>query len=155
CRFMPWPTRGCVTREPARHPAGSCRRRPEGACHVSRVALAPASRHVGASSRAWRKFRRHRLAVVAAVLLALLALLAILAPVLAPHDPYDLAIGPDGQIAFTAPPGGVFLLGTDAIGRDVLSRLIYGGRVSLTIGLVAALVAISVGGALGVSAGHF
>lgn len=119
------------------------------------VVVAPAPTRERNGGRAWRRFRRHRLAVVAAFVLAALAVVAVLAPFIAPHDPYDLAIGPGGQIAFTAPPSATFPLGTDAIGRDVLSRLIYGGRVSLTIGLVAALVAITVGGALGVTAGHF
>lgn len=123
---------------------------------MSDVALgAPSRPHAAGGGRAWRQFRRHRLAVVSAGVLAVLAALALLAPVIAPYDPYDLAIGPDGRIAFAAPPSGSFLLGTDSVGRDVLSRLIYGGRVSLTIGLVAALVAITVGSVAGVVAGHF
>jgi peptide/nickel transport system permease protein len=93
--------------------------------------------------------------VVSAAVLALLLLAAIFAPWLAPHDPYDLAIGPAGEIAFAAPPDATFPLGTDAVGRDVASRLIYGGRVSITIGLIAALVAISFGSLLGVVAGWF
>lgn len=108
-----------------------------------------------AGGRAWRRFRRHRLAVAGAVVLAALALAAVLAPWLAPYDPYDLAIGPGGELAFAAPPSRAFLLGTDSVGRDVLSRLIYAGRVSLTIGVVAAAVAITVGSALGLVAGHY
>jgi len=119
------------------------------------VATSRAAARAPGGPRAWRQFRRHRLAVVAAVVLSMLALAAVLAPVLAPYDPYDLAIGPDGQIAFAAPPSAAFPLGTDSVGRDVLSRLLYGGRVSLTIGLVAALVAISAGSVLGAIAGHF
>ena len=107
------------------------------------------------SRRAWRAFRRHRLAVVSAGVVALLFLTAVFAPWLAPHDPYDLAIGPNGEIAFAAPPSATFPLGTDSVGRDVLSRLIFGGRVSITIGLVAALVAITVGSLLGAVAGWF
>jgi len=107
------------------------------------------------SRRAWKAFRRHRLAVAAAGVVALLFLGALLAPWLAPYDPFDLATGPGGQIAFTSPPSTSFLLGTDSVGRDVLSRLIYGGRVSITIGLVSALVAITVGSVLGATAGHF
>jgi peptide/nickel transport system permease protein len=107
------------------------------------------------AGRAWRAFRRHRLAVVSGVVLALLLIAAIFATWLAPHDPYDLAIGPNGEIAFAAPPDATFPLGTDAVGRDVASRLIYGGRVSITIGLIAALVAISFGSLLGVVAGWF
>ncbi len=107
------------------------------------------------AGRAWQVFRRHRLAVVSGVVLALLLVAAVAAPWLAPHDPYDLAIGPGGEIAFAAPPDATFPLGTDAVGRDVASRLIYGGRVSITIGLIAALVAISFGSLLGVVAGWF
>ncbi len=107
------------------------------------------------SRRAWKAFRRHRLAVAGAIFVVAVLLVAILAPWLAPYDPYDLATGPNGQIAFTAPPSRTFLLGTDSVGRDVLSRLIYGGRVSITIGLVSALIAISVGSVLGAVAGHF
>lgn len=106
-------------------------------------------------SSALRRFARHRLALVAAVVLALLALSAGLAPVVAPYDPFDLATSANGRIAFAAPPSAEFRLGTDSVGRDVLSRLLYGGRVSLTIGLVAALVAISVGSVMGAAAGHF
>jgi peptide/nickel transport system permease protein len=105
--------------------------------------------------RALRSFSRHRLAVVSAGVLLLAAAAAALAPLIAPYDPYDLAIGAGGEIAFAAPPSDAFLLGTDAIGRDVLSRLIFGGRVSLTIGFVAALVAITVGSVLGLVAGWF
>jgi len=107
------------------------------------------------AGRAWRAFRRHRLAVISGVVLALLLIGAVFAPLLAPHDPYDLAVGPNGEIAFAAPPDATFPLGTDAVGRDVASRLIFGGRVSITIGLIAALVAISFGSLLGVVAGWF
>ena len=119
------------------------------------TAAAVPSVTAGPGPRAWRRFRRHRLAVTGAAVLALMALAAVLAPWLAPHDPYDLAVGPSGEIAFAAPPSLAFPLGTDSVGRDVLSRLLYGGRVSLTIGLVAALVAISVGSLLGVVAGYY
>ena len=105
--------------------------------------------------RAWKRFRRHRLAVAGAAVLALLAAAAVLAPTLAPYDPYDLAVGPNGELAFAAPPSAAFPLGTDSVGRDGMSRLIYAGRVSLTIGIVAALVAITVGSVLGVVAGHY
>jgi peptide/nickel transport system permease protein len=114
-----------------------------------------AAAQVRPTRRAWKAFRRHRLAVAGAVFVVLVLLVAALAPWLAPHDPYELATGPNGEIAFTAPPSRVFPLGTDSVGRDVLSRLIFGGRVSITIGLVSALIAISVGSALGAVAGHF
>ena len=118
------------------------------------TAVPRASRSERPGRRAWRAFRRHRLALVSAMLVLLLLLSALFAPWLAPHDPYDLAMGPNGEIAFTAPPSDVFPLGTDSVGRDVLSRLIFGGRVSITIGLVSALVAITVGSLLGAAAGY-
>jgi peptide/nickel transport system permease protein len=104
-------------------------------------------------SRALRAFAAHRLALLSAGVLALLVLAAVLAPLLAPHDPYDLAVGPTGGIAFEAPPSREFPLGTDSVGRDVLSRLIYGGRISLLIGLISAGISVVVGSSLGVLAG--
>ncbi len=87
--------------------------------------------------------------------LILMVLVAIFAPVLAPHDPYAQNLA-----ARMRPP--VFLggdwtnpLGTDSLGRDYLSRLIYGARVSLMIGIVAALISGLIGTAMGVAAGYF
>lgn len=107
----------------------------------------------GPNVRALSAFASHRLAVVSAVLLVALVVTAVLAPWLAPYDPYDLAIGASGSIAFGEPPGPEHRLGTDAIGRDVLSRLIYGGRISLSIGLISASISILLGSLLGVIAG--
>src|SRR5690606_3551001 len=129
-----------------RQPAGGHalrRRRPQGPVLVSTATVAsdPRGGRTAASPgrRAWKRFRRHRLAVAGAAVLALLAAAAVLAPTLAPYDPYDLAVGPNGELTFAAPPSASFPLGTDSVGRDVMSRLIYAGRVSLTIGIVAAL----------------
>jgi len=85
----------------------------------------------------------------------LLVLIAILAPVLAPHDPYAQSL-----MNRMVPPvfmGGTWEhpLGTDHLGRDYLSRLIYGARVSLLIGAVAALISGVIGTAMGVAAGYF
>ncbi|MBD8891724.1 ABC transporter permease [Roseibium litorale] len=85
----------------------------------------------------------------------LLALVALFAPLLAPHDPYA-----QNLLARMKPPvflGGTweYPLGTDHLGRDYLSRLIYGARVSLMIGAIAALISGFIGTALGVSAGYF
>ncbi len=90
-----------------------------------------------------------------AILLALI-LVAVLAPLLAPHDPYAQTLAKR-----LLPPvwqqGGSWehLLGTDQVGRDYLSRLIYGARVSLTIGFGAALIGMLIGVTLGVAAGYF
>lgn len=105
-------------------------------------------------SRALRQFVSHRAALASAAVLVLLGFTAVFAPWLAPYDPYDLAMTDTGMLEFEAPPSPTFLLGTDAIGRDVFSRLIFGGRISLTIGLVSASISILVGSILGVLAGY-
>ncbi|MGD9864564.1 MAG: ABC transporter permease [Pseudodonghicola sp.] len=102
-----------------------------------------------------RRVFGHQGLLIGGAVLALLALVAIFAPLLAPHDPYAQSL-----MARMQPP--VFLggswdhpLGTDHLGRDYLSRLIYGARVSLLIGLVAATISGVIGTAMGVSAGYF
>ncbi len=101
-----------------------------------------------------RVFGHHGL-IFGGIVFGLLVLVALFAPLLAPHDPYAQSL-----MARMQPP--VFLdgswehpLGTDHLGRDYLSRLIYGARVSLLIGLVAALISGTIGTILGVCAGYF
>ncbi len=92
-----------------------------------------AAAHESYWAAAWRRLRRHRLAMLGLGIIGAIVLLAIFAPVVSPQDP--LAI----DYAHTAAPPGVggHLLGTDAVGRDILSRLIYGTRISLQVGIVA------------------
>ena len=97
----------------------------------------------------WRRFRRHRLANVSLVLLILIGGAALFAPVLAPYGPEAIA-GP-----FAAPPSAEFLLGTDQIGRDMLSRLLYAARISLLVGILATVISTAIGTALGLAAGYF
>jgi peptide/nickel transport system permease protein len=78
-----------------------------------------------------------------------LALLALLAPVIAPYDP-EAIVG-----SFSAAPSAENLLGTDQIGRDVLSRLLYGMRVSILVGIVTTLISTAIGVILGLIAGYF
>ena len=87
---------------------------------------------------------------VATICLGLIILVSILAPLLAPHDPVLLA--PSQRLK---PASAQFLLGTDAYGRDLLSRVIYGGRISLLIGLGAAVFSIGVGLVIGLISGFF
>jgi peptide/nickel transport system permease protein len=89
-------------------------------------------------------------ALVGGTILLLFALVAVLAPVLPLADPEAVSI-----MDTLAPPSTAHLLGTDDIGRDVLSRLVYAGRVSLSIGLGVAVVSATVGTALGALAGYF
>ena len=97
----------------------------------------------------WRRFCRHRLALASLAVLVLLCGSAVLAPVIAPYDP-EAIVGP-----FGAPPGDEFLLGTDQIGRDMLSRLLYAARTSLFAGVLATLIATALGVFLGLLAGYF
>ncbi|MBW7882059.1 MAG: ABC transporter permease [Caldilineaceae bacterium] len=113
--------------------------------------LAQAERTVdSARARAWRRFRRNPLAVFGMVVLTLLTLSAIFAPVLAPYDPN--AVNPYEALQ---PPGVVHWLGTDDLGRDVLSRLLFAGRVSLLVGVGSALFAVLIGTLLGAVAGYY
>ena len=98
----------------------------------------------------WSRFRRNRLAVAALAFLAAIHLVAVTADVLAPYDPAALDL-----LNQFASPSMANLLGTDESGRDVLSRLIVGARVSLTVGLLAMLVAIVLGSAVGALAGFY
>ena len=99
---------------------------------------------------AMRRFRRHRLALGGAVFIALLIVVAVFATWIAPYDPNTVNV-----MAFREPPSAEHWLGTDSAGRDVLSRLIHGARVSLTVGIAAALSAAGLGTLLGLVAGVF
>ncbi|MCD0504905.1 ABC transporter permease [Bordetella petrii] len=93
--------------------------------------------------------RKNRLSWVGLGLLLLIVLAAVLAPWLAPHDPLQQNI-----VSRLEPPSAEFWLGTDSYGRDVLSRLLYGARVSLLVGFVAILIAMCIGATLGIVAGY-
>lgn len=100
---------------------------------------------------AWRAFLRNRLAVVGLGVILVLSLVAVLTPFLAPFDP---AAQGDLLTLRYQPPGGDHLLGTDRLARDVLSRLLYGARISLSIGFVAVGIAVTIGTLLGAAAGY-
>jgi peptide/nickel transport system permease protein len=101
-------------------------------------------------TQVWRRFRRNPLAIFGIITLALLALSAIFAPWLAPYDPN--AVNPYDALQ---PPTAAHWLGTDDLGRDVLSRLLFAGRVSLLVGLSTALAAVVVGALMGAVAGFY
>lgn len=100
--------------------------------------------------RAMRRFFRHRLAVGALVVLAFLVGMALFAPLLAPYDPNRADL-----LAMDAPPGRAHWLGTDGVGRDTLSRLIFGSRVSLAVGLIAVTISTLIGTLLGTISGYY
>lgn len=99
---------------------------------------------------AWRRFRHHRVALAGLLILGALALASILAPYLTPY-------GIDQQDLFDqlAPPNSRHLLGTDNLGQDVYTRLLYGGRMSLAIGILSALISTSIGVMVGAVAGFY
>lgn len=98
----------------------------------------------------WRRFRKNRLAVVGLVIVAVLVLTAIFAPLIAPSNPdaqdYALTLRPPGE-------GG--LMGTDSLGGDVFSRVVYGARISLESSLISVGIAILVGVPVGLMSGYF
>ena len=97
-----------------------------------------------------KRLKKNRLAVCGLVIISIMALLAVFAPLIAPY-PYELT---DVKNAF-AGPSSQHLFGTDELGRDILSRIIYGGRYSLRIGILAVAGAATVGIALGSAAGFY
>jgi peptide/nickel transport system permease protein len=97
---------------------------------------------------AWRRVRRNRLAVIGLVVVAVIVTAAVLAPWLAPQDPAKQSL-----FEKRARPGGKYLLGADEFGRDILSRVIYGARVALVVGLVSVGIALGLGLVLGSLAG--
>jgi len=97
----------------------------------------------------WVAFSKNKLSWVGVALLSGIVLVAVLAPWIAPYDPLEQNI-----VARLEPPSTEFWLGTDSYGRDVLSRLIYGARISLFVGFVAIVIAMLVGTTIGVIAGY-
>lgn len=97
----------------------------------------------------WKQFRRNKLAVFGLILAVVLVLVAIFANVLAPYDPNAISVD---RLAM---PSAQHLCGTDNLGRDLFSRILYGARVSLLISLMALVIGIVLGILLGASAGYF
>jgi peptide/nickel transport system permease protein len=98
----------------------------------------------------WKRFRRNKGAVVGLVILAIVLATAILAPLLFATSPWEMAGAP-----FQRPFDPEFPLGTDTLGRDILSGIVHGARVSLLIGFIATLVAVLIGVVLGALAGYY
>jgi dipeptide transport system permease protein len=127
---------------------------------MSAVLVTEEAGHAGAPPSSfkdfWRHFAANKGALAGLIYFALIVLAALLAPLLAPHSPIeqyrDALLTPP---AWHADGSTRFLLGTDDIGRDILSRLLYGARLSLMIGLVAVVLAMLPGIALGLSAAFF
>ena len=98
----------------------------------------------------WRRLRRNKLAMVGMILVLILIVAAVFAKQLAPYDPAQQDLAHSLEM-----PSRAHLLGTDDYGRDILSRIIYGGRISLLVAILAIAFSLVMGGILGVSAGYF
>lgn len=99
---------------------------------------------------AWNKLKRNKIAIIGILMLILFICLSLLAPFIAPYgyDEIDL-------MNMESPPSKIHLMGTDDLGRDILSRLLYGGRVSITVGFLASFSQIVVGTIIGSISGYF
>jgi peptide/nickel transport system permease protein len=103
-----------------------------------------------------RRFLRHRLAVFSLLVLVTIVVLAIIAPLIAPFSPTEIAVGNDFLAPGTPAADGVRVhwLGTDQIGRDYLSRLLYAARISLTVAVTAQICAVTIGSLVGAISGY-
>ncbi len=97
-----------------------------------------------------RKFKKNKVAKVGLVIFIIMVLSALLAPVLTPYDPYEMDFSIINQ-----PPSKEHLLGTDEVGRDYLTRILYGGKVSMKVGLFAVVIEIIIGALVGGIAGYY
>ncbi|MBE9546049.1 MAG: ABC transporter permease [Proteobacteria bacterium] len=98
----------------------------------------------------WRRFSRNKMALAGSIVVILLFVISLLAPWISPYDPGEINL----QMVL-ASPSGKHLLGTDQLGRDVLSRMIWGSRISLKVGFVATGIAIVIGTILGAVSGYY
>src|SRR5215831_4949534 len=99
--------------------------------------------------------RRKPLGAASALILCGLVVVAILAPVLAPYDPYKFNLNERGLPIRLQPPNAKFLFGTDPLGRDVLSRIVYGSRVSLIVGFASVAIGTLLGTLIGLISGYW
>lgn len=110
----------------------------------------PPRRDRSARGEMWRRFRRNRLAVAGLAIIVLLVLAAILARFLTPYGPYEL-----DTTASRQPPSAEHWFGTDLLGRDLLTRVLYGAQTSLQVGLVSVAIALAIGLVAGALAGFY
>jgi len=99
---------------------------------------------------AWRQFKKNKLGMAGLVVLIIVALIALFAPQLSPNNPFSTNILQANQ-----PPGGDFPLGTDRVGRCIMSRVFHGARVSIAVGLISMTISVFIGSTLGIIAGYF
>ena len=98
----------------------------------------------------WRRFRKNKLAMTGLVILCIIIAIAILAPVIAPYSPVEQHLEDRLQ-----PPSSKYLFGTDELGRDILSRVLYGTQIALRVGVLVALISAAIGVTLGLISGYY
>ena len=101
----------------------------------------------------WKRFRKHKLAVAGMVVIVLIALACYLAPLYAPVR--DLSRDENGQLLRNDPPSLQHLMGTDNIGRDVFTRLLYAGQISLSVAFIVTIFATVIGVLVGAFSGYY
>lgn len=116
---------------------------------MTATALGESAREESPAARAWRRLKRRKGAMAGLAVVVLFVLLAVLAPLIAPYDPTLTSFS---QVR--KPPSWIHWMGTDEVGRDVLSRVIFGARASLSAGLVSVGIALGLGVPLGLLAGY-
>src|SRR3981081_2299115 len=111
-------------------------------------------KQIGLWTDAWRRFRRNRLAVIGATLVILLILVAVLSPLLVQLGVLQNPLKQDVANIEVGPVHAGHPLGSDELGRDTLSRLMYGSRISLSVGILVQLIILPIGLAIGLAAGY-
>ncbi len=107
------------------------------------------------SRRAWNRFKKNKLALLGLGVILVLIILAVFAPIVSPYNPFTTVRNELGLANNLQPPSSSHLLGTDNLGRDIFSRMIFAGRISLSVGLVSVSIACTIGIILGALAGYF
>ncbi|RED65936.1 oligopeptide ABC transporter permease [Cohnella lupini] len=105
--------------------------------------------------QAWRRYKKNKLAMFGLGFIVLLVLISLSAPLLAPHSPFNSIKNAAGSLDIMAKPSHEYLLGTDSLGRDVFARLMYAGRISLSVGIVSVTISTLLGVLLGSIAGYY
>jgi len=100
----------------------------------------------------WCAFKKNRLAMLAGIIIIIMILVALFAPLLATHDPFDINLERE---FIRQPPSGDYLLGTDYLGRDIYSRLLFGARVSLMVGFITMFISVVIGSVYGALSGYY
>jgi len=103
----------------------------------------------------WRRFRKHRLALAGLAVIIFMVVVSVLAPLIAPYDPLQQNVDAQGDRLRNASPSVDHLMGTDTIGRDVLSRLLHAGRISLLVAFTVVLISESIGSVIGAISGFY